>query len=33
MSDYSKFSLAHGELPWDNKYNGLIDALNSDLGG
>ena len=31
--DYTQHKMAHGETSWDAKYNGLIDALNSDLGG
>lgn len=31
--DYTQHKMAHGEQQWDVKYNGLIDALNSDLGG
>lgn len=31
--DYTQHKMAHGETNWDAKYNGLIDALNSDLGG
>lgn len=27
MSDYSKFKMVHGELPWDPKYNALVDAV------
>lgn len=25
--------MVHAEANWDAKYNGLIDALNSELGG
>ena len=31
--DYTQHKMAHGETNWDAKYNGLIDALNSELGG
>ena len=31
--DFSGNKMQHGEPQWDAKYNGLIDALNSGLGG
>ena len=31
--DFSNNKMEHAEANWDAKYNGLIDALNSELGG
>ena len=27
--DLSKYKLVHGEMTWDEKFNGLLDALNN----
>lgn len=31
--EYSNYKMQHQEPSWDTKYNGLIDALNTKLGG
>lgn len=31
--NYDQYKMAHQEPNWDAKHNGLIDALNSELGG
>ena len=31
--NYDQYKMEHQESNWDAKYNGLIDALNSELGG
>ena len=31
--DFSGNKMQHGEPQWDAKYNSLIDALDTNLGG